>query len=272
MPSLTLTSYLSIGQEISAGVFSDSTGSTPGVNGANSMADAATAAATYVGLGSPEGVEFEIKLIYTDQTNPALQPVWETMVASYSLDVGVYKWTRVRTIASSDGTTAVTFAAGTNNLKILGTNSNEQSGAVYNLETLTSGISASLAGDQSLAAGVSTKILFSVDEWDIGNENAAGTFTAATAGYRLTLGQCTFKVAAADDSLKVYIKVNGVEVQQFYAQSTNTQYTTVPFSKMLLLSVADTVEIWGENVDSADELTSTDTSTFWQIIQPYPGS
>jgi len=127
MAARILTNYMSLGHQDSPGVFVDGGGSVSLVPGAASMADSALLSNNGV---NPNGEDFEIKVIYNDQLNPSLQPVWEVMVASYEIDNGVYKWNRERTIDSSNGGAAVSFNAGTNNLKIFGVTSHEQFNAV----------------------------------------------------------------------------------------------------------------------------------------------
>ena len=130
MTALILSNYISLGEQTTSDTFVDSAGNSSGVAGALSMEESADISATYSGLVSPEGELFEVKVIYADQTNPLLVPVWEVMEASYELDAGVYKWVRNRTIASSNAGAAVTFTAatGTPNLIFFGVNSHEQFG------------------------------------------------------------------------------------------------------------------------------------------------
>lgn len=127
MTAHVLTNYMSLGEQTASDTFVDSTGNTPGVSGALSMEDAALMAVSGLGILSPEGEDFEIKVVYADQLNPLLQPVFEIMVASYELDNGVYKWVRQRTIASSNNGGAVTFQAASEqpNLKIFGVTTHE---------------------------------------------------------------------------------------------------------------------------------------------------
>lgn len=125
MSAFVLSNYMSIGQETAPGVFTDTTGDSPGVSGALSMEDAALLASSAYGFASPQGQFFEIKVVYADQSSPALQPVFEIMVASYELNTGVYTWTRERTIASSNNGAPVTFQSGFD-LKIFGVTSHEQ--------------------------------------------------------------------------------------------------------------------------------------------------
>lgn len=126
MAAYVLTNYMSLGQQTEPDTFVDTTGNTPGVSGAMSMSDAALLSVSGAGLLDPDGENFEIKVVYADQLNPLLQPVFEVMEASYELVGGEYQWVRQRTIASSNNGAAVTFQSGTNNLKIFGVTSHEQ--------------------------------------------------------------------------------------------------------------------------------------------------
>ena len=107
--SYILTNFMQLGSQESAGVF---------LMESNTNANTLEKAATESYGSDPEGVNFEIRVQYADQD---FSDDWEVMLASYSLDAGDYKLTRVRTISSSAiGNASINFSSDTDSLRFYG--------------------------------------------------------------------------------------------------------------------------------------------------------
>jgi len=115
MVAKVLTNCMELGSQTAVDEFT--------LNGAVSGALRFEDAGTLVVGSNPEGEEFEVKVIYSDQN---YSTEWEVMVASWTLDGSVHKLERQRTIASSSSGASINFDAGVNNIKLFGVSSHEQ--------------------------------------------------------------------------------------------------------------------------------------------------
>lgn len=115
MTNPILTNFMQLGSQESAGVFA--------MQGTVDRSSTLVDAATLTTGGDPEGLEFKVRVQYADGS---VDSSWEVMLAAYTLDTGVYKLERVRTIDSSSGGAAISFSSVTDSLRIYGVSTHEE--------------------------------------------------------------------------------------------------------------------------------------------------
>jgi hypothetical protein len=137
---------------------------------------------------------------------------------------------------------------------------------------MATAVSAYMSGNQAVLAGAAEKVELDTEDFDVDGEFNVTThrFTATVAGKYHMCFQVKFAVAAADDTLVVELRKNGLggtsAMMHLTRDSADASNQTLGGSKTLDLAVNDYIELWAENDTSNDTLVSTSTDECYMTI------
>ncbi len=216
-------------------------------------------------LTDPQGVDFEIKIVYKDaDTNTSNLIEFERGSFSYSIDGSlVVSFQRQSTFSSTTGG-AITFDAwdGVNpNLVIFGTAGDNQ---FVDNRKLT-GVSAFLVSSQAITAGTETTLTNFTESWDVGNDFSAGAYRVPFTGkYRIS-GCISYNVASDQDAIRAIIAVDGTNLHSTLDVASSGSSKSIGFNKLVSLTAGQVVTIKALNSDSADTVRAGNDDTFFDI-------
>lgn len=132
-----------------------------------------------------------------------------------------------------------------------------------------SAVSVYLGSSQTLTASLEALVQLDTENYDNQNEFDPTTnydFTVTVAGEYLIIGQASFAYGMPDDQLILRIKVNEtlVSLATEFNRSSQANLTT---SRVLVLSVSDTVTMTAERSDTDSILVQGSSNTFLSVTK-----
>jgi len=204
------------------------------------------------------------RLYFTTDTKELFYDNGSSWVRVVSGETGIYDAdldTYIDVEPSSDADKIVGYIAGTQVLNV-------SSAGILTLPK-QSACFAYLSTDQSISAGVSTKVNLDTTLFDIQNEFDAANhrITVSESGKYLIIGSADIGVGATGDILFVIIRVNGATKGQNKISAARVTDHILNIATCLYLSAGDYIELYVMNYDNNVTLYSGAYLTFLSVIK-----